>query len=149
MDDHPAVSAEAEPYLDSEQIIAIEPRFGAWLDERAIPPERRAAFLSEGWAAQFYGEAVIAGSAAGLGPFLAAIDAAVRRLKRGYGWRFADQLVQTLFAAKALDAYQGDELPPTLRQTWHEWFAWDDYQHRHDTWSYGAYTHGPPEISGY
>jgi hypothetical protein len=149
MDDQPAANAEPERYLDSEQIIALEPRFGAWLDQRAIPAERRAAFLSEGWAGQFYGEAVIAGNAAGLGPFLAAIDAAVRGLKKGYGWQFADQLVHTLSAAKALDAYTGDELPPTLRLTWHEWFTWDHYQSRHDTWSYGAYNHGPPDMSGY
>jgi len=149
MDDQPSADTDHPP-LTIDQLIALEPRFGAWLDDRAIPPDERAKFLKEGWAGQFYAEAVIAGIAAGLEPFLAAIDAEVFRLKQGYGARFVENLLEALFAANAHTWSVSNKLPPTLLLCWDEWYAWDDYQNRHDTWSYGAYSGGlPPYGSGY
>jgi hypothetical protein len=148
MHDQPPPGA-ARPPLTVDQLTALAPRFGAWLDEHDIPPDMRAAFLPEGWAAQFYAEAVVAGAAADLGPFLAAIDAEVFSQKAGYGLRFVEHLINTLFAAKVYDRYMGDELPPTLLLAWDEWHDWDFYESRHDTWSYGKGYSNPPDISGY
>ena len=114
--------------------------------------------MREDWAAQFYAEAVVAGAAADLGPFLAALDAEVFALKAGYGTRFVEVLVRALFAAKADSWYAGqvlcwsvrDVLPPTLLLCWDEWHAWREYESRHDTWSYGVSSGAlPPYGSGY
>ncbi len=149
----------ARPPLTVDQLIALAPRFGAWLDEHAVPPDQRATFLREDWAAQFYAEAVVAGAAADLGPFLAALDAEVLALKALYGTHFIKVLVRSLFAAKADSWYAGqalvfaltDVLPPTLLLCLHEWYAWEEYDSRHDTWSYGVSSGAamPPFGSGY
>jgi hypothetical protein len=148
MDDQPSDSL-VRPELTIDQIIALEPRFAAWLEEHAISADMHAQFWREGWAAQFYAEAIIAGTAADLGPFLVAIDDVVFSQKAGHGMRFVEQLIHTLFAANCLDRYVGDELPPTLLLTWEEWHAWDFYESRHDTWSYGKGYSNAPSMSGY
>ena len=156
--DTPLSADTARPPLTIDQLIALAPRFGAWLDEHAIPPDQRAAFLREDWAAQFYAEAVVAGAAADLGPFLAALDAEVFALKARYGTHFVDRLILALFAAKPHSWYEGqalvfalnDKLPPTLLLCLHEWHAWQEYESRHDTWSYGVSSGAmPPYGSGY
>ncbi|HYF66242.1 MAG TPA: hypothetical protein VD886_25660 [Herpetosiphonaceae bacterium] len=142
MDEHPTA-------LDSGRLAAIEPRFAAWLagqPEQAGPP---AQWQSIDAAARFYAAAVIAGTAADLGPFLADIDAAVFAQKHGYGLHFADRVIRTLIEAGALAYAVGEALPPTLRLAWDDWYALDHYDSRHDTWSYGAYAPLPPATSGY
>ncbi|HEY1013297.1 MAG TPA: hypothetical protein VGE07_11370 [Herpetosiphonaceae bacterium] len=130
-------------------LLAAAPDFGPWLTGQGIPRARWSRVLEEPWAAQFYAVRIAAGTAGELAAFLLIIDTAVTRLRRGYGYQFATNVMQALFAAGIRPPYLGDALPPTLKRTLDEWYADDFYDSRHDTWSYGVGGTLPPERSGY
>jgi len=138
-----------QPALDIDRLTASEPRFAAWLAARPGLADQADPWMVFDSAAQFYAEAVITGTTAGLRGLLEAIDAEVLAQKKGYGLHFVDRLIRALIAAGALAYAVGEGLPPTLRLAWDDWHALEHYDSRHDTWSYGAYAPLPPATSGY
>ncbi len=139
MEEPPTSDARQVPALDIDQLIALAPRFGAWLDERAVPQDERAAVGYTEWLGTFFGENLIAGTAADLGPLLAAFDAEIFRLEQGYGGQFVAKLIYTLRVAKYTNFYLDNDLPPTLLLKWGEHFRWEEYENNFDNFTYGKY----------
>ena len=144
-------SSENEPlspseWLELNHIVAIEPRFGEWLQQHTIPEAKWTPYWTQVWAGQMFGEAMIAGDAATLAPFLAVLNGYARRPDGlDNGWYFADSLYTVLEAAGISPYLDMTILPPNLLASWNSklsgmYMLSEEYRlSRDETYTYGRY----------